>query len=278
MSDASRAAVYFAICCRMASVAALLSSPLSLHAAHSSVRAIAKCKRKAREPAADALFGFLIVSSSNRHPHLHMLRADIFDVVADVPLDAERVQYRSRSLAVKLVLRLTHHFGAKSLRPSDEIVGVIDVNVDLKRTRLGRIRGDDRVFRKLIRKHHACGSKFDLGMPDAAIRFGQPELLLRAEHLFIKLDGFGCVFHTYIRKQFFYFHASSFRLTMPFCGFHVLNEIDLEQAQIRARLVEEILVTLSRSDGEGPSPSPSLPQLLAKQGKAVLKGTHRRKP
>ena len=61
MSAAFRASVYFAICCRMASVATLTSSALSPDAAQDSVKAIAKHKPKARALAAIALFGFLIV-------------------------------------------------------------------------------------------------------------------------------------------------------------------------------------------------------------------------
>ena len=61
MSAASRAAVYFAICCRIASVAAWASSALSPDAAHDRVKTIAEHKQNARALAAVALFGFLIV-------------------------------------------------------------------------------------------------------------------------------------------------------------------------------------------------------------------------
>src|SRR5438876_9524617 len=61
MSAASRAAVYVAIRCRIASVAALASSALSPDAGHGRVRASAKHKPKARAPAAVALFGLPIV-------------------------------------------------------------------------------------------------------------------------------------------------------------------------------------------------------------------------
>ena len=71
MSAASRAAVYFAICCRIASVAALGSSALSPHAAHHRVKAIAKHTPNTRALAADLLFRFLTVD----HPkHAKVIR------------------------------------------------------------------------------------------------------------------------------------------------------------------------------------------------------------
>src|SRR5438105_3237073 len=62
MSAASRAAVYLAICCRMASVAALASSALAPDATNDRVNAIAQHKPNPRVLAAAALFGFLIVN------------------------------------------------------------------------------------------------------------------------------------------------------------------------------------------------------------------------
>jgi len=53
--------VYFAICCLIASIAALASPGLSLGAAHDSVKANAKHEPNARAPAAVLLFGFLTV-------------------------------------------------------------------------------------------------------------------------------------------------------------------------------------------------------------------------
>src|SRR5262245_16454690 len=142
--------------------------------------------------------------------------AYVFNVVADVPLQAERISYRSRSLAVKLILRLADQFGSEFGGTCDEFITVIDMDVELERTRLGRVLGDNSVFRKFVRKHDACCSEFDFCMPDAATRLRQPEFLFCSEGLFVKLDRLSCVFHAHIRKQFFYFHDASLSLTMPF--------------------------------------------------------------
>ena len=61
MSAASRAAVYFAICCRIAFVAAWAFFALSPDTAHDRVKAIAKHKPNTRALAGVALFGFLTV-------------------------------------------------------------------------------------------------------------------------------------------------------------------------------------------------------------------------
>src|SRR6185295_13213712 len=59
-SAASTAAVYFAICCRMASAAALPSA-LSPGAAHAPVKPAAKHRISTRERAALALLGFFMI-------------------------------------------------------------------------------------------------------------------------------------------------------------------------------------------------------------------------
>lgn len=58
-SAASRAAVYFAICCLMASVAALTSSALLRDDPHDTIKATATHRLNARARTATALFGFL---------------------------------------------------------------------------------------------------------------------------------------------------------------------------------------------------------------------------
>src|SRR4051794_21710410 len=76
MSAASRAAVYFAICCWIASFAAWESAALAPGAAHDKVKTIAKHKPNGGRPAALALFGFLILY---------------------VPLDAELIGYDAKA-------------------------------------------------------------------------------------------------------------------------------------------------------------------------------------